>query len=316
MNKYLILFFASLIFVAGCRPEEEDPQPEPTTDNVLRIKLKFDPDQIRLDAFGNESTVPQGHAAQDPSFHGMSTHFIELIPTEFTAYGEGERLYKGEEIPSTNANPYGFTTAMDFDQAIIRGEGETFLEIPLASIAAGTYRHVRVSVTYQNYDVRYNLRNIPFLGDLMNQQGRVASFVGFNNYITDLQVNKMTMAVNAAKLQGFWVFETDLSAPYDSYNQLVSGQAPENATTVVNPFPESPIPLGSCVVSGDLNQELVITGTETEDIELVLSFSVNKSFEWMDTDGNGQWDIDVSGSASPEAVVDMGLRGLTGLVNP
>jgi hypothetical protein len=40
-----------------------------------------------------------------------------------------------------------------------------------------------------------------------------------------------------------------------------------------------------------------------------LSFSVNQSFEWMDVNGNGEWDFDVSGQIV-ESVVDMGLRGL------
>ena len=115
-------------------------------------------------------------------------------------------------------------------------------------------------------------------------------------------------------LQGFWAFETDLSAPWSSYNQLFSGQAPEGATTVVNPFPNNPIPPGSCVVSGSLDQAITISGEETEDINLTLSFSINNSFEWEDTNGNQQWDLDVGNPLLSEKVVDMGLRGLIGKV--
>ena len=39
----------------------------------------------------------------------------------------------------------------------------------------------------------------------------------------------------------------------------------------------------------------------------MMNLSINKSFEWIDVNGNGKWDVDVN---SGENVVDMGLRGL------
>jgi hypothetical protein len=308
MKKYLLLTLALILTVSACKEKEE-----PTTDKVLRVKLAFDPTQERLDNLGNPSTIPQGNAAQTPTVRAMSAHFIELVPNNFTLYGEGEQLYKGTELPADNTNPFGFTTAADFDQAIVRANGETFLEIPLASIEAGTYRHVRVSVIYQNGDVVYNLINIPAVGDLNNQSGTIASFVGYNNFITSFSVRDQSVSVNDERLQGYWAFETALSPPYDQYNQVFTGQAPPSATTVVNPFPNAPIPQGSCVVVGSLDQDLVITGQEENDIELTLSFSINQSIEWTDSNGNGEWDIDASGS-SVEPLVDMGLRGLIGKV--
>ncbi|HNM24466.1 MAG TPA: hypothetical protein PKL15_03510, partial [Saprospiraceae bacterium] len=113
------------------------------------------------------------------------------------------------------------------------------------------------------------------------------------------------------KKQGFWVFETALTAPYNAYDQLYSGQAPAGATTVVNPLgPANPVPPGSCVITGQFAQPLVVTGQETEDITVTLSFSINKSFEWVDANGNGQLDIYADQSAAAEQIVDMGLRGL------
>lgn len=308
-NLFFLLLAASLL-VTACK----DKEPEPTA-QVLRLKLQFDESQTRLDNIGNPSSLPAGHAAQNPTIRGFSAHFMELIPNNLTPYRGGEQVFMGAEVAANNPNSFGFTTAIDFDNATVVGPGETFLEIPLADLRPGTYKHLRVSVSYQNYDVRYNLRNIPVVGDLPNQSGTIASFVGYNSHINNLLVRNRSLAVNGARLQGFWAFETNLAPPYDSFNQVVSGQAPENATTVVNPFPNSPIPAGSCVVSGNLDKDLVITGTETEDIELTLSFSINQSFEWVDTNNNGEWDIDASGSTSTaEPVVDMGLRGLIGKV--
>ncbi|MEL6970230.1 MAG: DUF5996 family protein [Bacteroidota bacterium] len=140
--------------------------------------------------------------------------------------------------------------------------------------------------------------------------GTIASFVGYNTHINNLQVSTLEVPVNTTHLQGFWAFETQLAAPYDSYNQVFTGQVPADATTVVNPFPNAPIPAGSCVVAGSLDLPLSITGEEQEDVELTLSFSINGSFEWVDHNGNGEWDIDVSNGSESEPVVDMGLRGL------
>lgn len=306
---------ASIVVLAflgfGCHKENHT-----TSEKVLRFKLKFDPDQIRLDNLGNPSgELPANHAAQTPDFHAMSAHFIELVPDEFTAYKAGAFVYKGEEVPAYNPNPFNFTTAIDFERAIVVDEGEVFLEVPISEVAAGTYRHIRVSVTYQNYDVKYNLLNLPIIGQLNQQNGTVASFVGYNTYIEKLRIRDKEIDVSDFKLQGFWGFETNLNAPYSAYNQISSGQAPTNSTTVVNPFPNAPIPQGSCVVSGSFEQPLVITGQEKEAIEITLSMSINKSFEWEDLNGNGEWDIDAQAPANSEPVVDMGLRGLKALVD-
>jgi len=244
----------------------------------------------------------------------LGAHFIELVPEKWTPYKNGTPVYQGAEVPDNSPNTFGFTTAIDFDKAVKVGNDEYFFEIPISELAVGTYKHIRVSVAYQNYTVAYNLKNIPIVGDLNNESGTIASFLGYNTFIDDLLVNEMNTSVNDSKLQGFWAFETDFSAPYTSYNQIFSGQAPANATTVVNPFPEAPIPQGSCVVSGSLDRDLEITGTETEDLELTLSFSINGSFEWEDKNGNGKWDLDAQNPGASEAVVDMGLRGLQAIV--
>jgi hypothetical protein len=40
-----------------------------------------------------------------------------------------------------------------------------------------------------------------------------------------------------------------------------------------------------------------------------MSLSTNNSFEWVDSDGNGRWDVNTS-TMTIDTVVDMGLRGL------
>ncbi|MFT5647685.1 MAG: hypothetical protein ACI976_002379, partial [Aureispira sp.] len=129
------------------------------------------------------------------------------------------------------------------------------------------------------------------------------------NYITDLTPKNRSQSINANKSQGYWGFETNLSSPYTSANAIYSGDAP--TTTVVNPLSgTTPTPTGSCLITGSFDgNALEITGDETEDIVVTLSFSTNNSFEWIDNNGNGVLDVDLS-AGTIETVVDMGLRGL------
>ena len=293
-----LLPFLILTFCFAC---DDDQTVEPTGAQ-LTFRYQFDTQQERLDNFGNPSTLPDGNAAQTPDFEKLSVHVIDLSPDQFTPYGQGANAYRGAETS------VGGNTAIDHDRAVVAEAGEVFHRINLKDIPPGTYEYARVSVSYQQYGLRYNLRNLPVLGDLNQQRGTIASFLGYNNYVTTVQPKDLSIEVNEDKLQGFWVFETELDDPYADYNQISSGDAP--GTTVVNPIAaSSPIPPGSCVVTGKFAEPLVITGDETEDLAITLSFSINDSFEWVDTDGNGQWDIYTDGSAS-ESVVDMGLRGL------
>lgn len=289
--KYTILFlaFALALGFSSCNTQN-DPEPEGPS---LVFKFKFDPNQERYDSFGNISTVPNGNAAQSPSFNSMSGHYVEMIPSEWTALGSGEVLYEG---PKTSQ---GGAEAINFDEAVLAGQNEVFLTVPLSSIAAGTYEFIRVSVSYQNFDILYNFQGI-------NQQvGTVASFIGYNTYISSYNVNNKVVDVNANKLQGYWGFETTVFG--QSY--FLDGQAQPGATTVVNPLPNSPIPPGSCLVTGEFETPLSISGNETEDVVVLLSFSTNNSFEWHDEDGNGQYDTD-----NGDYPVDMGLRGIKAIV--
>ncbi len=249
----------------------------------LIVKLKFDSTQARLDNFGQPESVPAGNSAQSPVFHGMSTHYIELAPSMYTQLGDGEIIYKGAETSE------GGSVAVDFDQAIVKGNEEVFVMIPLSEIEPGTYEWVRASLTYQNYDIAYRASGFDLTG-------RLASFVGFNTYISSYTIDNESVTLNENKLQGYWGFET--------VGQVSQGQAP--ATTVPNPISStSPVPAGSCVVTGDFDAPFTITGNETEDITLTLSLSTNNSFEWKDDNLNGIYE-----PLDGDTVVDMGLRGL------
>ena len=281
-----ILIIAALSFMSfSCTDEDdalvivEEPQ--------LIIKFKFDPTQIRLNNIGQPSTVAAGNAAQSPIFNSISAHYLEFTPNALTQVGQGAILYSG---PSTTL---GGANAIDFSQAKIVGEGEAFLSIPLKNLPVGSYEYVRVSLSYQNYNINVRASSSDYVGTL-------ASFVGYNNYITTHSINGNPFVVNNDVLQGYWAFGIP------SVGYYTFGQTPAGATTVPNPIATtSPIPAGSCLVTGKFANNFVVTGTETKNVEVQLSLSINNSFEWQEVNADGKFE-----PSAGENVVDMGLRGL------
>ncbi len=288
--KSSVLFSVLCFFMLSqsCTKDEEGPK--------LIFKFKFDPMQDRLDNLGNPAAMPAGHAGQSPQFNGMSAHYVELSKNELTQVGAGTVLFKNDETTAGGAN------AIVFDKEVIVGEGEAFLSVPLKDVAVGTYRFLRVSLAYQNFDVDFRAT---VAGVDYDYTGTLASFVGYRTYINSFKVKDSTVTVNGNREQGYWAFETH-SANYPI--PVETGQAP--GTTVVNPIQAtSPIPLNSCLVTGEFTSPFTITGNETEDIVITVSLSTNKSFEWMDTNPNGIYEPLLG-----EWVADMGLRGLVPIV--
>lgn len=286
----------ALLFITACKKEN-------SSSSKLAFEYQFEAQQPRLNNIGQPATIPIGNAAQTPDFRTMSVHYIELAPNALTLLGKGQIMYQGAETTQ------GGEQAVDFSKAPNLKAAEQFAEVDLSKLAPGTYEWVRASVTYQNYDVKFDYTDGAI--QALDQTVTIASFVGFNTYIGTITPFSKPIAVNANRKQGFWGAETRLSGNFAAYNGVSSGQAPSGATTVVNPlFATSPVPPGSCVVTGKFAQPLVITGTETGKLLVSLSFSVNQSFEWKDTNGNGKWDLSKDPTKT-EQVVDMGLRGLT-----
>jgi hypothetical protein len=280
----LLLFIAATIPFFSCSNDNSSNE-EP----MLIIKFKFDENQTRLNNLGQPSTIPAGNAAQSPLFNSISAHYVELAPNANTQIGQGTIVYHAPETTT------GGASAIDFSQSKIVAEGETFLKIPLSQVAAGSYQWMRVSLSYQNYQINIHHQGIDY-------PGTIASFVGFNTYISTFNIGNNIFPVNGNKAQGYWAFGLN-NQPYSS-----SGQAPAGTTTVPNPIEAtSPIPrnLNSCVVTGNFSNNLVINGNETRDVTITLSLSINNSFEWHEVTSDGKYEPSIG-----ENVVDMGLRGL------
>lgn len=257
----------------------------------LRFSFKFDSTQARLNNIGQPSTIAVGNAGQSPVFNGISAHYIELAPNALTALGTGAILYKAPEVTT------GGALAIDFSKAIVKAGGEEFINVDLSKVPDGSYQYVRVSLAYQNADIKYMFNNAMFTGTAVG-------FIGYNTYIGTHKIKTSNQVVNANKAQGYWAFET--------LGQVFSGQAPAGATTVPNPlFATSPIPAGSCVVTaafvdaGGNAKPLVVTNGRANSSTVILSLSTNKSFEWNEVNANGLFE-----PAAGETLRDMGVRGL------
>lgn len=282
MAFILLIILFMMVFSSCSKDKEYLEAPK------LIFKFKLDPEQQRLGNFGEPQSIPQGHAAQTPTFNLMGAHYIELAKKNDVPAYNGTQVY---ESPVTNK---GGAEAIDFDQALYAADGEIFYEIDLSDIQSGIYQYLRISLSYQNYGIVFRAENIDF-------NGTIASFVGANTYIESFKVKNQTVSVNSNKLQGYWAFETDIPGI-----SVLEGQAPPNATTVPNPISEfSPIPPGSCLVTGVFKTPFEITGKETEDVVVVCAISINNSFEWIDVNRNGTFE-----PTEGDTVVDMGVRGL------
>ncbi len=298
ITNNLLPFLVIMLVFASCKKETNTPG----TGANLILKFKFDSTQVRLNNIGQLQNVPAGNAGQSPLFNKMSAHYMELAPSAFTPLGAGAVLY---HAPETSAG--GFT-AIDFEKSSFAGNNETFFSIPLKSIIAGEYEWLRVSLAYQNFDVKYYVDTV-ISGIIIKQEfpGTAAGFIGYKTYIKTHTIKNQSLTVNANKVQGFWGFETNLNVGGTNFPFITSGQAPPGATTVPNPiFATSPIPAGSCVVTAAFTPgKLKITGNETNDIVIEVSLSTNKSFEWNEVVNDGRWE-----PGKGEQVVDMGIRGM------
>lgn len=300
LKLYLFALSVSLLCSMGCKKE---------VTHSVHFRVKFDGLQERLDNTGFPVAVGSGRAAQTPLMNQIGIQQVELTSNNTTLLG------KGLVLLSTPLTTAGGEEAADFSQILMAKEGETFLTVPMKNFPVGRYEWARVSVAYQNFDVLFNMYNVPFVGTFFDQRGTLASFLGQNTYVTPYKVWSKQDNIKGNIKQGYWCYETKLVPSYASNDKMFSGYSPSGMTTAVNMMSTTvPNPIGSGIITGKFDTPLSITGSETQDIYITLSFSVNRSFEWEETiERNGKWDYNSqanTGQPSIERVLDAGLRGL------
>jgi hypothetical protein len=300
--NYRLLFFAVFIGLLAMSCKKTETPFDPPTEAKLIFRFKFDSTQARLDNTGQPSTIPAGNAAQHPLMDTISAHYIELAQNATTPLGGGDIMYRAPETTAGGEN------AIDWEKAKFAGNDSTFLVVPIKAIKPGDYDYLRISLAYQSARVKWYVDTVIMAVPIKQTlDGTMAGFIGFNNYIKTFKVGDSVVTVNANKKQGFWGFYTLLQYGPFKYKVATTGQAPEGATTVVNPiFATSPIPQGSCVVTAAFTPgKLTITGKESSDIIIEVSFSTNKSFEWKEVVADGKWE-----PLKGENITDMGIRGM------
>src|SRR5690554_2691930 len=149
MNYKYLAFVLSITVHFSCKKNEPEPTPQKKSEPKLIFGMKMNPNQQRVDAFGQPAIAPEGHGHQVPKFNGIAVHYIELSPNSYTQVGDGEVVYYGEETTA------GGSSAIDFDKIKTVADGEEVFSIPLSKVAPKDYNYARVSVAYQNYDVDF-----------------------------------------------------------------------------------------------------------------------------------------------------------------
>ncbi len=198
--KNLFAFILVFGVLFSCKKKEEETAPEETPSTTgtsekvypdtvwtatgsgprLIFKFKFDSTQARLNNIGQPSSVGAGHSAYSPKFNQMAAHYLELAPGDLTAVGSGEVLY---HAPETAA---GGTTAIQFSKSVVVRENVVFYSIPLSQVTAGTYKWLRLSLSYQNYDIPYKANALITPGNIGT--GTIASFLGYKTYVTKYKI--------------------------------------------------------------------------------------------------------------------------------
>ena len=320
MKKVIIISVLTVLILGSCKKDTKTTTATTTTNPPaapqLKFVFKFDSTQVRLNNVGMVSTIPANHKTQSPRFNTMSSHYVELAPDSLSAVGTGCKIYTTPTVPY----PAGtYTDAIDFSQSVVVSQGQVFASKPLSQITPGTYKWIRVSLAYQNYDINYSILSgtqvspTYTLSSQYNGTGTIASFIGYNTYITSYKIKTQSVTVNAAKLQGYWGFESPYVQGGVTYTTtVITGQSASGATTVVDPAATTiGVPAGSCLVTGKFvgptgsTEPLVITGNETQDIVVTISLSTNNSFEWVEHTGDSNYN-----PANGDTVTDMGIRGL------
>lgn len=301
------LIFSVLMGITMFSCSTDDPIVDPSQEDPrLNITFIMDVDAERLDNLGKPVVVPEGNAAQDPDFEILGLHFIGLYPDKFTPYDGGVT------ISSTATTGSGGETAIDFNGEIFFNEEVNTISVPLKNVAAGSYEYLRSSIGYQKYKITYNLEGAAMeipdwpegVDDNIDVDGAVASFLGYNTYIGSYVIDTQTVTVNGNRAQGYFGMETSGDIQGFHFIELTEGEAPQ--TTVPNPINDtSPVPEGSCVVTGQFPTALVIPENPSGDINIEVVISINNSFEWEDGNGNGKYEPLLG-----ETVVDMGTRGV------
>ena len=303
MSKFkVIIFLLTALIFSSCKKDDGTSQPTP----MLNITFIMDTDADRLDNLGNPVSIPTGNAGQNPDFEILGLHFIGLYPDKFTPYENGTTLFIS---PTTEE---GGIAAIDFENELLLTETENIFSIPLSEINSGTYEYFRSSIGFQKYKITYNLKgasssnpNWPNgLSDDIDIEGTLASFLGYNTYIKTYTLKSESLEINSNKLQGYFGLESNGEIAGFEFSDLTEGDAPQ--TTVPNPINStSPVPNGSCLVTGKFPLALQIPEIPTEDINIQVIISINNSFEWEDNNGNNKYEPLLG-----EQVVDMGTRGI------
>jgi len=269
-----------------------------STKPQLVFRLQLDSTQVRLNNSGQLENPLPGIGVQSPTITGIGIQYIELMPEANTAVGAGVILYQSKQTTC------GGNTAVNFCKTLVVKENQIIFSTDLSTLPPGSYKWIRIAIGYQELMIQSRSTSSG------NGTSILACFSGDLTYLTKTKVQSTiltpTLGGIGNKTKGYWLFyQNELGNTIRS-----EGQAPK--TTVVNPSLIPNPANGPSFVYGQFFREsnsnyeaLQIHGTETSNIEIKLSLSTNRSFEWNEITHDGLFQLEIG-----ESILDFGCRGL------
>jgi hypothetical protein len=265
---------------------------------LLVFRLRADSLQTRLNNLGQVSTPSPTNGAQSPLLNGIIVNYLELMPESTTEPGKGVVLYRSEETTC------GGQTASNYCKTVKVKNNEVLFSLPLNQVPKGSYKWLRLSILYTDLTVQMHSVSSG------KNPANLAGFCGDNTYLTQVELNNSVLSPTLSgignKKQGYWMFYSKL------FEQDLKFDGQLSKITVVNPNPSFSNTEGKSFVYGEFYKQsassvmaLNITGNELSDLEIQLSVSTNKCFEWKELTFDGLFQPEIG-----ETVIDFGTRGV------
>jgi len=275
-KSYIIVFLFFVFLIIAC-VKENDQQGMPLPKlSQLKMILKFDSTQVRLDNYGNIAIIPTGHEAQSPLSYSVSIKQIELLRDSSADYYAGANYFYNSSATQQLAH-----------------EGIAFDEYISSHDAPGTFKWIRVYFGLQNFRIRCKVN-----GNVV--EGSLLSFLKPVNNENEYLINDSTIINDSTMNKGQWFLELD-----GGISPILAGQVqPESAISQPNSLHYSwPAPSDLYVVTCPINPILSIGRPYYDTV--TLSISINKSFEWVEHS-----DPDYFEPLNGDTIVDFGIRGV------
>lgn len=286
---FYLMLVGAFSLIVGCSKQG-------AAGNNLNIHFTFDSNQERLDSNGIVDN-PNGNAgSQHIEVKRFAIARIEFNKGNDTNSSNALTFYKTEDTVINGVYVLNFPKLVWLDKT------NNKLTIPIDNIPFGEYQFMKIVIAVIDYEITGQL-NLS-AGKSVQVIMPIKSFLGHACYIPNFNIGDSLETINNIRAQGFTVSLVHYAPA--NIHRVFRGSA--KIVTAPNPiYKTSPtIARSGIITAAFLNKSVVINETTNQDIELNVSFSTNKAFEWDDNNKNGAFDV----VPVYEPIANIGLRGM------